>query len=219
MSSGCVMDDVRTKVQSVFRVPAFPDGMFYAFEVALRFELGGEIFALTKRPARRFLQAVTRAVAIADAVFLASENISLLVSHYDWQKPTAAKFRGINASGLSRRDFALWASVPQLDADDFAQSDEQVFRHHFVYKGDARAVMRDVMWLALAKEMPISPDARWLSMYFVDFDRGICLHPYDDRGMDLVATDKAPLIPIYAAFENWLLPYDKDRMDAVFGAG
>jgi Domain of unknown function (DUF3885) len=212
------MDDVIAKVQSIFGVPAFPDAMFYQFDAALRFELGGEVFAVQKRPIKRFLRAVTRAVAVAEAVFLTSGPLTLLVSHYDRKKPTAAKFRGIEASGLTRRDFTLLASAPQNDAEHLAPFGEDVFRHQFVYKGDARGVLTDVLWLALAKEMPISPDMRWLSVYFIDFERGICLHPYDDRGMDLVAMDTALLAPIYNAFGNWLLPYDRERMDTAFSA-
>ena len=210
------MDDVIAKMQSVFGLPAFPDAMFYKFDSALRIELGGEAFSVQKRPVKRFLQAVTRAVAIAEAAFLSSTQLTLLVSHYDRPKPMAAKFRGIETSGLTRRDFTLLASVPQEDADHLAQFGEDVFRHHFVYKGDVRKVMADILWLSLAKEMPISPDVRWLSIYIVDFDRGICLHPDDDRGMDLVAMDPALLVPIYRAFGNWLLPYDRARMDASF---
>ncbi len=211
------MDDVIAKMQSIFGLPAFPDAMFYHFETALRFELGGDVFSVQRRPIKRFLQAVTRAVAIAEAVFSSSARLSLMVSHYDQPKPRAANFRGIDSSGLTRRDFTLLASVPQGDAEYAAQFGEDLFLHYFVYSGDAREILADILWLALAKEMPISPKTRWLSYYFVDFDRGICLHPYDDRGMDLVAMDVAPLAPIYDAFEDWLLPYDRARMDATFG--
>ncbi len=139
-----------------------------------------------------------------------------MVSHYDQPKPKAANFRGIDASGLTRRDFTLLASVPQGDADYTAQFGEDLFLHHFVYSGDAREILADIMWLALAREMPISPKMRWLSVYLIDFDRGICLHPYDDRGMDLVAMDMGLLAPIYGAFGDWLLPHDRARMDATF---
>ncbi len=213
------MDDVIAKLQSVFGLSVFPDALFYRFEAALRFELGGETFSVNGRPLQRFLQAVIRAISVAEAVFEKSSSITLLVSHYDRPKPSAAKFRGITATGLARKDFSLVASTAQNDDEYRADFGEDLFLHQFVYNGDARHVLADVLWLAVAKEMPIRPEVRWLSVYLVDFDRGICLHPYDDRGMDLVVMDPATLAPIYRAFGDWLLPYDRARMDATFGIG
>ena len=183
------MDDIIAKLQSVFGLSDFPDALFYRFDAALRFELGGETHSVNGRPIQRFLQAVTRAIAVAEAVFAKTSRITLLVSHYDRPKASAAKFRGITASGLVRDDFSLISSTAQNDDAYRAEFGEDLYRHQFVYKGDARGILADLLWLVVAKEMPIRPEVRWLSVYLVDLDRGICLHPYDDRGMDIVAID------------------------------
>ncbi|KQT50454.1 hypothetical protein ASG52_06445 [Methylobacterium sp. Leaf456] len=65
--------------------------------------------------------------------------------------------------------------------------------------------------------MRVTPKARWLSSIFiVDFERRLTLFAYDDRGMDVVAMDRESLLPIYRQFGDWLLDYDRDRMDARF---
>lgn len=52
--------------------------------------------------------------------------------------------------------------------------------------------------------------------YLADLERGILLHVYDDRGMDVSALTAAPLLPFYERFDAWLLDSDRERMKAAF---
>ncbi len=54
------------------------------------------------------------------------------------------------------------------------------------------------------------------AVFFFDTTHHILLHLYDDRGMDIVAEKAETLAPLYASFPNWLLDYDRKRMDTVF---
>jgi len=53
-----------------------------------------------------------------------------------------------------------------------------------------------LLWSSLAYEMPIEPKSPVVS-HFLDLERGILLHVYDDRGMDVSALTAAPLLPLY----------------------
>ena len=55
-----------------------------------------------------------------------------------------------------------------------------------------------------------------LAFYFFDLSRKIMMHMYDDRGCDIVSTNLDCLAPLYNDFNEWLLDYDRDRMDGVF---
>ena len=75
-----------------------------------------------------------------------------------------------------------------------------------------------LLWAAVAREMPVTPKARWLTdLYLVDFSRATVLHVYDDRGMDVVAADVGRLRPLHGRFGDWLLAHDRPRADATFG--
>jgi len=39
---------------------------------------------------------------------------------------------------------------------------------------------------------------------------------YDDRGLDIIASDKDTLSPIYTKHNDWLLDYDRARMEEIF---
>ena len=54
------------------------------------------------------------------------------------------------------------------------------------------------------------------AVFFFNTQTPFLLHLYDDRGMDLVASDKALLSPFYEDCHNWLLEYDLPRMDNIF---
>ena len=53
-------------------------------------------------------------------------------------------------------------------------------------------------------------------IFFLNLTRNLIFHMYDDRGLDLIATDRATLQPIYDSHKDWLLSCDLARMQATF---
>ncbi|SDI23048.1 protein of unknown function, partial [Pseudomonas benzenivorans] len=45
---------------------------------------------------------------------------------------------------------------------------------------------------------------------------GLVLNLYDDRGMDVVAIKREPLLSLYKIHNEWLLNYDREHIDEVF---
>ncbi|MDJ0535756.1 MAG: DUF3885 domain-containing protein [Xenococcaceae cyanobacterium MO_207.B15] len=43
-----------------------------------------------------------------------------------------------------------------------------------------------ILWAICSKDLGIQPSAK-IDCYFIDFKKQIIAHPYDDRGMDIVA--------------------------------
>jgi len=41
-------------------------------------------------------------------------------------------------------------------------------------------------------------------------------HLYDDRGADLVASEKSAIKDTYVKFNKWILDYDREKIEAVF---
>ena len=54
--------------------------------------------------------------------------------------------------------------------------------------------------------------------FFLICEHPFLLHLYDDRGMDLVSDTTDALLPFYQDCSNWLLDYDRPRMDAMFSS-
>ncbi|MBL7896335.1 MAG: DUF3885 domain-containing protein [Bacteroidia bacterium] len=53
-------------------------------------------------------------------------------------------------------------------------------------------------------------------IYFINIDKKLILHMYDDRGFDIIATDKETLRPIYQKHNDWILDYDRKEIDKQF---
>jgi hypothetical protein len=53
-------------------------------------------------------------------------------------------------------------------------------------------------------------------IYFININKKLIFHMYDDRGLDIIATDKETLRPIYEKHNEWILDYDREKIDDIF---
>jgi hypothetical protein len=212
MASSTVLQDVG----SAFGCESFPDAMFYEFESALRFDLGGDIESTVPR----FLRAFDRARAVVQSVLAASEELAVFAMHFG------------GADKRTRRDFQSFQSLQAMGASLAFSRPEKTFENdeghirefgydlcRYWYRANVAkdvSIIDILVWAGVACEMPVTPKARWLIFYIVDFKRRLAIHIYDDRGMDIVAMDKATLKPFYVQFGDWLLDSDREQMTQVF---
>ena len=208
------MEEFFQRFESNFALAEFPHGMFYAFDIGLRFELGGEGNA-TARPLKRFEQAFSRADAVSSSVFKNSSSLWLLSSTYGTERPAKKRLKPYKFCGLNRSSFEYLGATPQHDSDHIDAFGSDLYRHWDAAKLVDKAQLREVLWLTLGSELGIKPTVH-ADTYIVDFDRSIALHPYDDRGMDVVSMDMENLAHLYDIYKSWLLAYDAPKMKAAF---
>lgn len=53
-------------------------------------------------------------------------------------------------------------------------------------------------------------------IYIVNLTKKIIFHLYDDRGCDILAADKEDIRNLYDEFNEWILDYDRKRIDLLF---
>lgn len=211
------MKNILVKIQEQFDIQELPHGMFYAFDYALRFELGGEEFG-TDRPMRRFAQAYERSNAISQAFFAKSSKIYVLLSSYGMEQPDKKRLKPLKLCGIKRSEFQYLSKTAQHNDEHIAEFGSDVFRHWDIAKLEDKQTISEILWLGIASEMGIKPtfyDST--TAYIVDAENGLVLHLYDDRGMDVVALQKEPLSNLFVSFNEWLLDYDLTRMTDMFG--
>lgn len=182
------------------------DGPFKASPFRLRFELGGEEFDNCEEPVPRFMQALTRSRSIREASFAHSPRLCAVVR--SWGSDGLNALRQI---GFRNSPVAQWRVAEKMPD----QSVETMIWHAFDVTDDSSAC-DTLLWSSIVNEMPIEPKAP-VQSYLADMDRGILLHIYDDRGMDLTALDASSLKDIRQRFDSWILPYDRSRIETVFG--
>lgn len=204
--------------------PLGPDWLaaFQGSEYSLRFELGGETLSNQTQPVPRFLQAFDRARATADAVFPGDRALVGVVGFWELGElelfHPGAKPGGTGLDLLAGMGFPVggpassWTAIPPF----FGEGDGVVWDWN-AYDLAGRRDLRDVLlWASVASEMAIGPKAP-IVCYLYGPDAGVLMHVYDDRGMDVTALAQAPLDGIYRQFNEWVLDYDRPRVEAVFG--
>jgi hypothetical protein len=202
-------------IRRVFGWNGFPDTLFYESPYALRFALGDGL----DRGPHRFMQAMDRARAVAASVFCASPALTAFASFIGGERRTSRasrSFRDLGAMGFKGK-FSRPQKVLLGDHDYIAEFGEDLCRYWCRADLAPDSAQLDILlWASVAKEGNIFPKARWLDLYLVDLERGLALHVYDDRGMDVVGPSKDALKPHYHQFNAWLLDHDLPRMEAVF---
>lgn len=208
------MTNILAPFDHAFPCTAFPHALFYEWEHTLRFELGGEDVP-TARPLKRFNQALHRAHTIAEALFKDTEDLWLLTSYYG-EKPRFKKhLKPLKHCGLAPANVIHLGAVAQHDTDYIAEFGCDQFRFWDTIQLTEKSQLQEVLWLALGAELGIRPRLV-TDVYFVDFAQNLVLHPYDDRGMDVAATNKDALIPLYHTFGDWLLEWNRPEIQAHF---
>jgi Domain of unknown function (DUF3885) len=188
---------------------AFALPLFYANEPALRFELsvGGALLD-------QFEQAWDRAREIVDATLAGAETLVAVVSTFAGDRPTRARalFRSLRDCGVRMQRPRAWWTEPH--DDPWSEEDEDRL---FVAFACGREAVHRLLWGALAVDLGVRPRLEG-QLYLADPARGIVLHPYDDRGMDVASANGALLAEMYVRFGAYLLDYDRARMDGFFAA-
>ncbi|WP_083979094.1 DUF3885 domain-containing protein [Bacillus alveayuensis] len=55
-----------------------------------------------------------------------------------------------------------------------------------------------------------------MDIYFINVSKKMIYHLYDDRGCDVIASNKEDLLPLYEDFNHWILDYDREQIDQLF---
>ncbi|WP_443951814.1 DUF3885 domain-containing protein [Priestia megaterium] len=53
-------------------------------------------------------------------------------------------------------------------------------------------------------------------IYFINLSKEIIFHLYDDRGCDVLASNKESIKFLYEEYNHWILDYDREEIDLLF---
>lgn len=198
----------REALNAAFGAQAFALGLFYAHEPALRLELSGEGHEVV-----RFEQAWDRARQIADHALGDARELVVLLTTFQGNSPleNGALFRSLRRCGVRMGRRRAWWVEPYQD-EWMDQPDPRFFAAFAC----GREVLHRLLWGALARELGVRPRLAG-DLFIADPARGIVLHPYDDRGLDVIGP-RGALLELYHRFNDRLMDGDRARMDGFFAS-
>lgn len=197
--------------------------LFYNNPIGLRFEIGPtEIGVWASRERRRFNEkyfttALERAQRIFDTAFTPSDDISIVYQAFsDGRRKIKKKcyiLRQINTESTKEIEFS---EHRELYSENLNYKCE--FWHRATAAGltTKNANINKILLALINSDFGSRQPSIGGECYFINHTKGLVLNLYDDRGMDVVAIKKETLLPLYKIHNEWLLNYDRERIDQVF---
>ena len=204
------------EIEAAFGVPELPHGIFYEFPWGLRFDLSDIETSSGTMHIERFLDALARAKKITHACLQNSEKLTVLFSRYGPKEPVPATNRAISQLEDIGFDSSRLGYLGAVEQDE--DFEDLRYRHWYSCRlANEPAELDKLIWNCAAQDMGVQPYAEWRDIYFVDLQKRMIVHVYDDRGMDVIAMDKEAIAPFYTKFNDLLLDYDREKMKQQFG--
>lgn len=200
--------NIEQRIREIFGEKAFERPIFYTNSGGLRFELseGGdwlEQFQLAYKKAQEICSNIfDDEIVVCIRIFGRKSLLSVLSVLKDLRNiglyPSVKKEHWKEKN----KDYPEWV----IDENEY---------WHTVAFTLPKDALNKLLWCSLACNQGIKPCPP-ADYYLFDLKRSIEVWPYDDRGMDVVGPNQSLLAELYNKFNNYLLDYDRETMDASF---
>lgn len=197
--------------------------LFYNNPIALRFEIGLPEIDVWQNYERRILNeayfdtALTRALDLFETIFALDDEISIIyhlfldrrnkirksnylfkqIKDIEKREVTCTKYRSLDTENYDCISYR-WnkAVISGLNTKDI----------------NVKNILLGLINIDFGERQPFVK-GRCL---FINHTKDIVLNLYDDRGMDVVALEKRALEQLYKSHSDFILEYDRERIDEMF---
>lgn len=209
---------------------SFPDlplesPLFYNAKAGIRFELGS--INLGNVDAAYFKNVNARAVTLFEHIFEENSDLLLVVKSYeplkkiqDSSKETSLFHRYIKDKDLLHSiDFKEEKTAPiEVRTEATEEFEDDFDGPSYQYILSCKREQVDYQGILAAKanmDFAIEPSIKD-EVFFVHTEKNIIFYMYDDRGADVVSNEKTNLMDLYRKFNDWILDYDRKKIDRIF---
>lgn len=170
----------------------FGGDLFAQWPVGIRFDIG--------------LEQVSRAVKLYEFTFGTAETCILVSQDWPSDYPLAERFTPLFETP------GVFSSPPSyFQTAEISPFDESQYRLTWTRLPPlAFDVTR--MFQAIANRERGGVPSISSGVYTIDPRSKIIMHMYDDRGLDVIAYDAVPLLPLYKSFGEWVLENQRHRI-------
>lgn len=209
--SGLFRMNYRNLITQTFGPAAYGDALFYSVPGGLRFSLSENGEALDQ-----VLTALRKATAVLEFAFSGNEKILICLRRWMGASPFSLRhsLRELAAAGIRipvEREY--WLEV--VPTAERWEEDVEEWSAIVAFEIPVSS-LQSLLWCAFTTDFrPLKPNPG-CSIYLIDLAQGFLVHPYDDRGMDVVGPNHELLSGLYRRFTSMLLDHDRSTMDATF---
>lgn len=193
--------------------------LFYNWDIGIRFKLGVDYdvkYAYENSP---YLKGVyKRAITLFKSLHSPNDDIYIVVDVSDFADGETFKHK-LNIFSKYVKEKSVLSklqqnTIPYIFTED--DEDGKYRTHRFILKCKTSDFKFIPMLKAICnQDMGIKPSI-FHDVYFINVNKDTIFHVYDDRGCDLLATSPDIIRDIYEEYNDWILNYDRDKIDKVF---
>jgi hypothetical protein len=180
--------------------------LFYTCKYALRFDLHGVNRNSYKIGESYFIEGLNRAAELFHKIFFDCQELYFLYRNGEI-KFTDEIFT--NITGLNKNEIGIINEKGIYDEDvETKLAIIKLSIDRINYKNILTAVNNT----DFSRRKP-STDGE---IYFIHIKDEIIFNMYDDRGLDIICTNKETIESYYENYNKWLLEYDRIKMEGIF---
>lgn len=186
--------------------------LFYNWPIGLRFEIGPDEIELCEE---YFETAYKRAVSLFEFVFGHDDEIEIVYQQYSDGRKKIRKGNFIYKQiSLSHKGQLHCSDI--RDIYELGYKCECWKRLNFLNLKIEDIDYKNILLSLVNTDFGIRKPSMRGECYFINRTKNVILNLYDDRGMDVIGAKKESLVSLNKSKNDWLLDYDREKMDSVF---
>lgn len=191
--------------------------LFYSWNFGLRFDLQ----VGKTNTEEYFKEVLNRTSTIFEATFDNSDNVFMVFMDYKYKRRKVRlsnfvfkQIENLKKSEISySKEKRLYEKNDKFDIRNVAIC--KLTTNRINYKSILSAIGNTDF---LSRQPRLDQKGIFTSkeVYFININKKLIFHMYDNRGLDLISTNRETLRHIYQKHNNWILDYDRENIDNQF---
>jgi len=200
-----------------FKNLTLKSSLFYNWKYGIRFETGYLNMWLDNE--QQYLnfeyskQGLVRAEALFNFLFDGDDDIFVVCQRYSDGR------QKIKKQSFCFKNIYKYNRVESYKIKDpYYEEDREYTKKEHWHRVIFSCQVKDINHKEFLKHS-IEYDFRYIGsqeVYFINKSKNIIFHNYDDRGLDVIATEPKALKSLYDKFNGWILDYDRLEIDKIF---
>jgi len=191
--------------------------LFYNSSIAIRFEMGGGV----DTPEKRVKQVKQRAIKLFNALHKPSDEIYFVLFIDKWDNESISDIENIVSkvfsNYISKIDFRnVIKQVQEFRYKDLDDIDDIVTIRYCADVKYQQLKLEELVEAIANRTLGLEPTVDG-DIYLLNKTSKTIFHLYDDRGLDILAENKEILKSIYEKYNDWILGFDRERIEEIFG--
>lgn len=203
-----IKQEYRQYLEDNFRGQKIQKPIFFNGDFGLRFDLQkGETDT-----DEYFAEVVKRSTSLFEAAFDPDDNLFLIFRDYKWKR-RKIRFKNYCFKQISnlRKEEVVYSIIKNVYEKD------DIFNTALLKLKTNRINYKNILTATANTDFPPrEPRFRFFSnveIYFVNTTKNLIFHMYDDRGLEMIASEAKTLKPIYSKFNDWILETNREKID------